>query len=386
MLNLLLPARTRRSPAVPQPTGVKLFFMRTVLVAIPLLTLLLLPIGYYTYAKLTYSAYYCGSFAKLDGEIGWVLKPDASSCLGGRGVFDEKPWFHSAVFTDRNGFRAAAAGGDTPPNGVMVVGDSYAFGYGLAFEESFPGQLASLAQIGVIDAASPAYSSAQALLLARRWVGALKPQAIVFLDNGMWQRAACRGPHRPRAILKPCYWQPPDGEAVLVTPPAGRVAAWARWGVLPGGVIGAGETGWDYFLISRPLELVAHALTRLGLVSGFGHDFAAVGVDPVAMRQAVARQLGDFAEAAGVPVVLLDPEDFFPPEMLARLPEGQERLIHRIGKERWDDEVSRPAAAMPRDERFVPHDDHFGRGTNRLIALLLLAELRRLGVVDKDSQ
>jgi hypothetical protein len=30
----------------------------------------------------------------------------------------------------------------------------------------------------------------------------------------------------------------------------------------------------------------------------------------------------------------------------------------------------------------VPHDDHYGPGTHRLIAVLLARELRRLGVVN----
>jgi hypothetical protein len=205
-------------------------FLRLVLVAIPLFGVVLVPMAYYAVAKLPFSAYNCGSFAQLDSEIGWVLRPGADTCLGGRGVFAAAPWFEAPVHTDRNGFRAALSGGATPVGGLMVVGDSYAFGYGVAFEH----------------VASPAYSSAQAMLWARRWLGRLQPRAIVYLDNGMWQRAACRVTRRPSAILKPGYWHPPDAAAAeLVTPPPGRVEAWAKWGVLPGGAVGARETGWD---------------------------------------------------------------------------------------------------------------------------------------------
>jgi hypothetical protein len=162
--------------------------------AIPLLAVLLVPMGYYAVAKLTYGAYSCGSFAELDAEIGWVLKPAVDSCLGGRAMFSATPWLEAPVRTDKNGVRAA--GGETAVGGLMAVGDSYTFGYGVGFEQSYPSQLAPIARLPVVDAASPAYSSAQALLLARRWVGRLRPKAIVYLDTGIWQRAACRGPYR----------------------------------------------------------------------------------------------------------------------------------------------------------------------------------------------
>jgi hypothetical protein len=42
---------------------------------------------------------------------------------------------------------------------------------------------------------------------------------------------------------------------------------------------------------------------------------------------------------------MLDPEDFFPPDMLADLPPAQQALIHRIGKEPWDAAVTRPVRA-----------------------------------------
>jgi len=378
--------KLRQAPPIvdgnrPVPSGAKLLCMWAALIAIPFVGLLLLVLGYYAFAKLTYSAYTCGSFARLDDEIGWTLAPSVESCLGGRGVFTRTPWFESPVYTDANGFRAARPGAPTSVGGLMAVGDSYTFGYGVTFEQSYAGELERLSHLPVVTAASPAYSSAQALLLAQRWVPRIKPKAIVYLDNGMWTRDACRGPYRPTAILKPCYWQPPGAAAAeLVIPPPGRIAAWAKWGVLPGGMIGPGETGWDYFLVSRPVLQVEHLLTLAGIVSGFGHDFAAVGVDDTAIRRAVLAHLGRLAEAARVPVIFLDSENFYPPDMLDELPASQRAFIDRIGKERWDREVEAPAALLPPDQRTVPHDDHFGAGRHRLIAEMLARELNRLGI------
>jgi hypothetical protein len=84
--------------------------------AMLLLAALGLMLAFYATVKLTYSAYTCGSFARIDGEIGWVLKPSTTSCLGGRSAFSpSRPWFHSTVFTDVNGFRAARPGGRRRP-------------------------------------------------------------------------------------------------------------------------------------------------------------------------------------------------------------------------------------------------------------------------------
>lgn len=368
-----------RTPS--SPTGGRLVAMWLILCSLPVIALVVLVLGYYTYQKLAYPAYACGSFAQLDDTIGWVLRPSATSCLGAHEPFSAgERWFEAPVYTDRNGFRAAQPGGDTPIGGVMLVGDSFTFGFGLTWEQSFAAQLGAAVEVPTIIAASPAYSAAQALLLAERWAPRLRPRAIVYLDNGMWTRDACRGGSRPTAIEKPCYWQPPGGaEAELVLPPPGRVAGWSRWGVLPGGVIGAGETGWDYFLVTRPAYQGLGLLARLGIVPGFAHDFAAVGVDDEVIRRASMRHLARLAKTAGVPLILLDPTDAFT-HAVQDNPEFGRIAFERVDSSAWQEAVAGPAQQLLPDERTVPHDEHFGPGTNRLIAALLARELPRLGV------
>lgn len=365
-----------------RPAGTRLFLMWALLLAIPIATVVLLILAYYAIGKLTFSAFYCGSFAKLDAELGWVLRPSATSCLGGRSVFSNgPPWFTSEVYTDADGFRAARPGGDAPSGGILAAGDSFTFGYGVDYGRSYPGTLEQLTGMPVVNLASPAYSSAQALGLAQRWVGRLRPRAIVFLEMGQWARAACSGTSRPRFILKPCYWQPPgSSRAQLVWPRAGQVTGWAKKGVLPGGIIGAGEATWTYFLVSRPAAQIMNALTRAGLTAGFADDYAAVGVDGKVIRAAVVDQLGQVAEAGKVPVILLDPYDTLPDQMLDTLAPGERTWIHRLGSERWREAVTQPARLLPETERSLPHDPHFGPGVNRLIAGMLARELRSLGI------
>jgi hypothetical protein len=363
------------------PRG-KLAAMWAVLALLPVLALVLLVIGYYTVAKLTYPAYSCGSFAQLDGELGWVLKPSAASCLGHRGVFAAQPHFEAPVYTDQNGFRAARAGGMTPTGGIVTVGSSYTFGYGVSYEQSYPGVLERLTGTPVVLVGSPAYSAAQTLLLAQRSVPHLRPKVLVYSEMGAWVRNACSGKARPSAILKPCFWQPPGAaKAKLVVPPPGRVARWGRWGVVAGGMIGAGEVTWSYFLVSRPVLQVAHLLVRLGLMSGFANDFATVGVDEDAIRAAVVAEIGRLAEAANVPLMFIDPSDFLPQRFVDALPPTQRALIHRFGRSRFDQEVTAQAAALPLAERELPHDPHWAPGVNRLVAEMLDRELRARGLI-----
>jgi hypothetical protein len=355
--------------------------MWSILALLPIVALILLVIGYYSVAKLAYPAYACGSFAKLDGELGWVLKPSATSCLGHRGVFAAEPWFEAPVYTDQNGFRASRAGGTTATGGIVALGDSFTFGYGVSYVQSYAGVLERLTGTPVVVAASPAYSAAQAVLLAQRWIAPLRPRALIYMEMGAWQRNACIGSTRPTAILKPCFWRPSGGTTELVVPPAGRVERWGRWSVLPGGMVGAGEVTWGYFLVSRPVLQITHALARFGLISGFANDFATLGVDENAIREAVVGELGRLAEAANVPLVFIDPSDFMPQRLVDALPPAQRSRIHRIGRSRFDQEVTAPAALLPLHERELPHDTHFAPGLNRLVGELLDRELRTLGVV-----
>jgi hypothetical protein len=336
----------------------------------------------FAYGKLTHESYFCSRFGQIDAELGWVLKPSAVTCVAGREPFSSSPsWFEGKVFTDANGFRSAKSGGDTPKGGVLFAGDSWTFGYGLSFEESFPGQFSARSGVGAAVAASPAYGSAQALLLAERWVERLTPRAIVYLDIGLWERSACRGATKPAFILKPCYWQSNGASsAELVTPPPGTVENAASWGITPGGMLGVGEDTWTYFLWSRPVAQLHHLLVRANLAAGFGHDFRAAGVDDAVVHKAVLDHLVRLAGRAHVPVLLLDPADTYKVP-LAALGAEQSRHLHHVGKAVWRSAVDEPAAELPPEIARVPHDGHFGPGMNALVAALVQSQLQTLEVL-----
>ncbi|MEW5727605.1 MAG: hypothetical protein AB1918_07245 [Pseudomonadota bacterium] len=350
-----------------------------ILFATPVVVLVMAGLGYYAFAKLTYPAGSCGSVARFDDEIGWILASEASTCIEASGR-DGEAGFRFTIHTDVNGFRSASPGGETPVGGLLAVGDSWTFGFGVDYPDAYPARLAQASGLPVVTVASPAYSAAQALLLAERWAGRLRPRAMVFLDRGFWNRAACSGSDIPTAILKPCYWQPPGGgEAHLVVPPPGYVTTMARRGIMPGGILGVGETGWVYFLVSRPLAQLHQLLVRAGLASGFGHDFRPVNVDENAIKAATLAHLGRLALRTGVPVVFLDPMDQYA-GLMDRLPPEQAGLIHRVGQDRWQVAIGVPTQALPPEQAYVPSDGHYGPGSNRLIGQFVARELATLGV------
>ena len=260
----------------------------------------------------------------------------------------------------------------------MAIGDSWTFGYGVDNADSYPGRLSRILQRPVVNVSSPAYSAVQAIMLAERWLAALDPQALVFLDLGFWNRGACRGRTRPRTVLKPCHWfDPVSGETIRVAPAPGLVEWASMLGVLPGGMLGAGEDGWGYFVISRPVLRTMGLLARLGLTSGMAHDFKAVGVDPQHIKAGVFRDLLALAAAARAPLILLDPKDAYA-EFDAPAAGGNPAKMVRVGREAWERNVVTPASALPPDQQRVPLDGHFGPGMNRLIAEYVAQILERL--------
>lgn len=362
--NPSLPAGTGR------PTATRLAAFWAILLATPLVLVVLAVQAYYLYAYLTLPAYYCGSFADLDAEIGWVLKPGAESCIGGVDPDTGETAFEVPVFVNADGARAASTDVPTAQGGALVIGDSWSFGYGIAYEDTFAARLDRDHGVPTALFASPAYSGVQALLLGRRAVRAARPEAIVYLELGFLWRAVCTGDARPSDILKPCYWTGPDGTAELVLPEPGAVLSAAQMGRWPGGIVGAGGGGLSYFLVSRPLAKLSQFMVRAGLASGFGDDFAPVAPEDelTAIRRAHAQGLSGLAQEAGAPLLLIDPHGFY--QEFQPLPG-----IDYVDGDTWARAVIDSAEALPESERSVPADNHYGPGIHGLIADLIATRL-----------
>lgn len=362
-----------------QYTKFKPFLFWSILLMIPVIFSIGLVLGRYTYGKLTFREHFCSSFGQLDNEIGWVHKENFESCMGVHAKFNRSHVYHeSAIYTDKNGFRSAQVGGDSPHNAVMFIGDSLTFSYNVPIEDSFPAIFSELTNEPIVNTGSPAYGGAQVVALTQRWVGKLKPKALVYFENGDWIRGVCKGETRPRFIMKPCYWVRPDGGAELVRPPENHVKQMAAWGLRPGGMVGVGEDTWSYFLISRPLAKIKQMLVRLGLMSGMPNDFIVVGMDGTPARRALLKDLLDIARSAKSPLILLDKIDAYG-EFINELSDADQEWLLYVSQVEWTKEVTNPASLLPKNEIHVPHDTgHYAVGVNRLIAQLVKSEFAKI--------
>ena len=346
------------------------FVFALIMFSIPVLFLLFCVEFYYFRGFWTFRNNYCGSFASLDGEIGWIPRPGAESCIKGFDASTRAELFFSTVRINADGFRAQAIDSPTPADGILAIGDSWTFGHGIDWADTFAARLTLDHGRPTALLASPAYSGAQAILLAKRHIDKLRPSAIVYLELGFWERAVCSGFTKPVRILKPCYWVEPTGRAQLVTPPQGWVELAGRFGLLPGGMMGAGENTLAYFLIARPVAMIEQTLVRLGLSAGLGNDFAAWGQekDLETIRRANLEEISAMAAQVGARVVLLDPAGSYQ-KFVADMP-GAASIIY-VGSSEWSESVSKPMEALASSDARVPGDGHFGPGTHKLIASLV---------------
>ncbi|MBF0246625.1 MAG: SGNH/GDSL hydrolase family protein [Alphaproteobacteria bacterium] len=346
-----------------------------VLSLIPVVFCLAVLEGWYAYGKWTFTSHFCSRFSQLDDEIGWTHKPNVSSCMGTHGKFIRSHVYHeSPMFTDVNGFRSAEPGGESAKNAVMFIGDSHTFGYMVPYEDSFPGWYGRLTGQPVVNLASPAYSSAQAILMARRWVDELAPKALVYFDMGFWERGVCTGSARPTAILKPCYWVRPGQETELILPPAGHVRSMARFGLRPGGMVGAGEDTWSYFLISRPVSKIRQMFVRLGLASGMGNDFRSTAQDSKVVPHAVMLDLLTIAAHRKIPLVFVEARENYT-EILNQIDPRLRKWLIFIDFPTWQGKIVEVAEHLPEGQFIVPHDGHYASGTYKLLAELIASRL-----------
>jgi hypothetical protein len=129
-------------------------------------------------------------FFRPDPRLGWALRE------GWTGEFP-LPHRTTHVAISEQGFRDAARA-PHPPSGknrVLVLGDSFGFGFGVEHEETFERRLETLRpDLEVVNAAVPGYGTDQELLLLEERGLALRPDLVLVLFhpndllNNEWPR------------------------------------------------------------------------------------------------------------------------------------------------------------------------------------------------------
>ncbi len=119
------------------------------------------------------------AMARFDPELGWSYIPNQSviQAFGSEGR-------KVAMYFDRGGHRVQKPGMEpesTVPT-VLFMGDSYTFGHGLPYEETFVGRLASMSgfPFQVVDLGVQAYGTDQALLYLKREFKKFNTRVVVY--------------------------------------------------------------------------------------------------------------------------------------------------------------------------------------------------------------
>ena len=115
----------------------------------------------------------------FDSEIGATANPSSHARRIYPAVADRQP-FAFDVYTDNRGARVDGPGQHSPERvDVLVIGDSFTWGYALANQETFARHLARELDTSVSNFAMAAYGTTQSLQMTRR-NSDLKPKLIVY--------------------------------------------------------------------------------------------------------------------------------------------------------------------------------------------------------------
>jgi len=317
---------------------------------------------------------YCGSYGEADNQIGWVLGDNQSSCLRLYNRLSGKKYFSSEIYTNDAGIRSASPSGTPSKKSFVTAGDSWVFGYGVNFEESWPYHLGQILNQPVINLGVPNYSAAQTYLLLERKVKQLEPKVVIYHTQGMEQRSVCVGKIKPVEILEPCYWRNPDTRDIeLVTPIGTYVAEQKRKHIYPSGIFTAGYDPWEYFLIIRPLDIIRNWKDKI-----FGkntiqarewrHGDAPI---PISLERSIWREnltlFVRLMQEHGFSLVWVDRNGYYK-DIVEDVERNLNVKISYMSREDWKNFIEKHAENLTDEEKYVPKDGHYSSLMNMAIA------------------
>ncbi|MBI5363569.1 MAG: SGNH/GDSL hydrolase family protein [Planctomycetes bacterium] len=268
-----------------------------------------------------------------DDELGWRYEPNARE----RHTSAE---FDVEIAINSDGFR----GPEWPPEKsgkrgkrVLVLGDSYAFGWGVRFEDTFAARLQSAhPEWEVLDAAVSGYATDQELLLLRRMRARVDPDVVVcvFCANDLAEASSdvVYGKSKPRFVES-------GVELELVGAPVPNPwleqtsALWRAWK----------KSRWERAENARPRDLEGEWRLVLALFAKFTDELAGSATTDV--------------RRANVPLVIVSSED-----RLARFAKGSPGVRHLD---------LRPVLGAGAGSASVPLDGHWKARGHELVVRAL---------------
>ena len=351
---------------------------------------------YVAYLRLDYSFDIGPKFSRFDGQLGWTLKPNASSFIKGSSVLKNTVYFDSTVFTDNLGFRSSQSKKLASPGGILAIGDSWTFGYCVDYEDSYPFFLEQELSMPVTNMGVPAYGSGSTYGLLERHVAELKPKVVVYFTIGLWSRSFASfkttnelAIFKKSALLPHFVYDYERKKSQLIYPEPNRVSNSVQEGVYPGGSLTAGYNLWNY-LWHVKLEQLLNKIRKIvglgpkqnkGQVSANFNDNAHLKLPTQLLMEYELNLYLELAEKYDFQFVLMEGphgDTYSNAVEQVNLNSHDKKIIY-ISPDEFHKEVYVQAEILnlPEEERRVPYDGHFASGSNKLIAKLVANTIRK---------
>jgi hypothetical protein len=353
----------------------KKFFFYAIMIALVIVVPVGAVSGYFLYRKLTFSYDYCEPYGQIDSQTGWRLKSNANSCLKLQNHLTGKVYFDTKIYTNTLGFRSASPQttlAQTRP--IAAIGDSWTFGYGVDYEESFPHFLEKELGVATLNLGVPAYGSGSTLQLFSRHFDTLKPSVVVHFTLGLWTRSICRANEVEKTLL-PCFWIDQHGDAQFSLPQVGLVEDAAKEHQYPGGYLTSGYKFREMFFILKPREIAQSISTymaaiskRIGLTTPLENANSSLSDEHTRkILELELRIYKNILANTDTLFVLDDPRGYYV-HSLSEIKQALGRRFIYLGAQEWEADVASRFKDLPDGEVTVPGDGHYAVGANRLIA------------------
>ena len=360
------------------------FLLVSIVVMIPFLV----ATGYLGYKKLNFSFEFGERFGVFDDELGWTLKKNASSYIRGRSLLTGEMFFDSSVYTDALGFRSQNPGVEHIPEGIVAIGDSWTFGYCVNFEETYPYFLEKLSNIPVTNLGIPGYGSGSTYGLFKRHVSKLQPKLVVYLTIGLWERSLSTvyPPLDKNLSLLPYFYY--DGKldrGRVKFPTPGVVSKSVEKGIYPGGSLTAGYDTFNYLWyvkVPHILSLVKSYLPKLSSENSFQTNQETEKYKINKILEYEVELYGDLSALHQFKLLIIDLTDSYRMVVKKFNKEHPDKKIMFIGRKEFEEKVYTKGIniGLSPEETRVPMDGHYGSGTNKLIAEMIVDKIRSLGI------
>jgi hypothetical protein len=365
----------------------KILFWGVLLVVVVMVPLLA-AIGHYGYKKLNYSMEFGERFGAFDDELGWTLKKNASSYIRGRSFLTGETFFDSSVYTDALGFRAQNPGIQPTPGGIAAIGDSWTFGYCVNYEETYPYFLQELSSTPVTNLGIPAYGSGSTYGLIKRHVAKLQPKLVVYLTKALYSRSLSTVYPADNSLIPYFYYDEKMDRARIKFPTPGVVSKSVEEGIYPGGSLTAGYNTFNYLRYVKVPQILALARNYLPKFPSPTSSQTNQKYSELQIQKILEYEVELYGDLSALHqfkllIVDMDPTERYRLAVEKFNKEHPDRKIMFIGHKEFEEKVFTKGINIglsPKEIR-VPMDGHFGSGTNKLIAEMVMDKIRPLGIV-----